>query len=554
MKPGLPPQESGLSPSESAGADLKFLVTLEPWYRGSLRNLCDLFSTAAPPVLLLSPSSAPFSPDVFVRSRLPWRRFAESAILHGVAILALGVITRPGPQRPYPGASVVFPSSDVIRYELSEYLPTLDTGTPSNRPPEKGAPANAAQPIISVPPNSENPRQTIVSPPKLELNQDVPLPNMVAWADPEPRIPAAPAAAQLSDLRMTRLPPSVVAPPPEVVRSKVEPPPVLSQTVVAPAPEFRAMIRRNDPLVPQTAIVQPPPGIPSMRLAARSSVLNAASSVVPPSPGEESARVSSGRGRLIALNVHPAPPVGVAEVPNGNRRGSFAAGPDGKASAIGTPDVGRAPTTAPQAQTFGSASGKSIPGVPPGLLVGPYGKTALTSTPRGQADEAERGSGDPGLIENASAPRAVAAEIPADQQSEVERQVFGGRRSYGMTLNVPNLNSAGGSWIMHFSELEDGENKGDLVAPVAMRAVAPGYPLELMRENVEGTVTLSAVIASDGRVGQVTVLSGTNDRLNEYARSALLRWRFMPALRDGKPVALQAVVRIPFRARLKTGF
>jgi TonB family protein len=123
-----------------------------------------------------------------------------------------------------------------------------------------------------------------------------------------------------------------------------------------------------------------------------------------------------------------------------------------------------------------------------------------------------------------------------------------------MTLNVPNLNSAGGSWIMHFSELEDGENKGDLVAPVAMRAVAPGYPLELMRENVEGTVTLSAVIASDGRVGQVTVLSGTNDRLNEYARSALLRWRFMPALRDGKPVALQAVVRIPFRARLKTGF
>ena len=138
-----------------------------------------------------------------------------------------------------------------------------------------------------------------------------------------------------------------------------------------------------------------------------------------------------------------------------------------------------------------------------------------------------------------------------EQQSETERKVFGARRSYAMTLNVPNLNSAGGSLVMHFSELQDGEKQGDLFAPVVTHAVAPGYPLELMRENVQGTVELSAVIRSDGSVGEVRVLNEVDDRLEAYARDALLRWQFLPALRNGNPVALQAVVKIPFKPRAR---
>jgi TonB family protein len=48
-------------------------------------------------------------------------------------------------------------------------------------------------------------------------------------------------------------------------------------------------------------------------------------------------------------------------------------------------------------------------------------------------------------------------------------------------------------------------------------------------------------------VDAVRVLSSGDDRLNEYARSALARWRFQPATKNGKPVDLQAVVMIPFR-------
>ena len=108
---------------------------------------------------------------------------------------------------------------------------------------------------------------------------------------------------------------------------------------------------------------------------------------------------------------------------------------------------------------------------------------------------------------------------------------------------------------MHFVEEKEGEKQGELVAPVATRTADPGYPLELMRQNVRGTVILSAVINADGSVGEVRVLNSIDDRLDEYASNALARWRFLPALKNGNPVALQAVVMIPFRPRPeKAGF
>jgi TonB family protein len=70
-----------------------------------------------------------------------------------------------------------------------------------------------------------------------------------------------------------------------------------------------------------------------------------------------------------------------------------------------------------------------------------------------------------------------------------------------------------------------------------------------MRANVHGMVTLYAVIHSDGRVSDIRVLSSPDERLDPYAVKALARWKFLPAERAGKPVALEAVVKIPFRVR-----
>jgi len=129
-----------------------------------------------------------------------------------------------------------------------------------------------------------------------------------------------------------------------------------------------------------------------------------------------------------------------------------------------------------------------------------------------------------------------------------------------MTLNMPNLNSAGGSWVIRFAELNQNgnpgnENQGELTAPVATQKVDPAYPLELMRRNVQGTVTLYAVIRNDGSVTDVRVLRGVDDQLDQYARAALAHWRFRPATKNGAAVDLEAVVLIPFKpVRGKSGF
>jgi len=273
--------------------------------------------------------------------------------------------------------------------------------------------------------------------------------------------------------------------------------------------------------------------------------------VVPPPPSIQEAGGKD--GRLIALNLHPAAPSGPVEAPPGNRLGTFAATPQGKAGAAGTPDLaGDAKPPARTSGQGGSKSGWTAAGVPPGLLVGavrkgdPGSGGGLVSSAR---------LADPTLPRSSSIPERSGSDSSPVVPSELERKVFGERRLYSMTLNTPNLNSAGGSWVMHFAEFnEDPQDKSELTAPVATQEVDPGYPLELMRQNVQGTVTLSAVIRSDGTVGEVRVLSGVDDRLDQYARNALGRWRFRPAEKNGKPVALQAVVKIPFRPMKRSGF
>jgi TonB family protein len=150
----------------------------------------------------------------------------------------------------------------------------------------------------------------------------------------------------------------------------------------------------------------------------------------------------------------------------------------------------------------------------------------------------------PSLSEIPRASTPPRAEVPAE-----EAAVFGPKRFYSMMLNMPNLNSVSGTCIIRFAELNSNGMRGDLVAPVATEKVDPAYPAELMHDGVQGTITLYAVIRSDGSVGEVRVLSGVDDRLDQYARDALVRWRFRPATKNGNAVALEAVIRIPFQAR-----
>ncbi len=526
--------------------------------------------------------------DVFVQQKLPWGRFLQSALMHAAALGLIWTISLAWIRQQKILDRAAFDRSSLVTYSPEEYLPPLDTGASEAPKAQKGDPAYAKQPILSVPREPDNRSQTIVAPPDLKLDRDVPLPNIVATGSVVPAVPLDATRALLSSSRIVVPEAQVVAPAPDVqfARDRVVQA-AMKSDVIAPPPEVTSHQRRGL-AGPETAVVAPPPELaqstkghvglmnigpstvvapaPQLALAEQHSLAARGSGRLPgggvqpvgPPPSMTAAGSSSAGGRLIALGIHPVAPTGPVAVPGGNRRGTFAATPLGKPGASGTPDLagGGKGESSSKTRTNGS--------LPAGLHVGTADSGATSPVERNGAssrgDGSSSGNGADGAREMASlsssgatagarsGARAVSA-VPDDKVTDVDRQVFGGKRFYEMALNMPNLNSSTGSWVIRFAELDAGRKEGELLAPVATEKSDPGYPLELIRANVHGMVTLYAVIQADGKVGDIRVLNSPDERLDSFAAKALARWKFVPAVRAGKPVALEAVVVIPFRVR-----
>ena len=571
--------ESVVDASAAPHAVPTLLVTLTPWRRVFLQNLRDLWPHKQEPIRLAS-KPGDFWPDVFVASRLPWLSFLESVLYHSVLIAALWAGTQFWPRRPQIAERPVFNRSDVVYFDASEYLPPLDTGGAHAPLPKKGEPEYAPQPIISVPPEADNRTQTIVAPPNVKLDHDVPMPNVVAWSPTPVAVPIAATARSMADSRALDLTVSAVAPVPDLRAATTRAPRTLQSAVVEPPPSVDATSARRlgDLNIGHSEVIAPAPQLPvpeQLTLAGTRTALDSSgAAVVPPPPSVQGAKTASGDGRLIALGIHPIAAGGPVQPPAGNRRGSFAATPQGKAGAPGTPDVAASSRSSESSAGSGHGSGNGAGSgkssdIPSGLYVG-SGPRANRSAIAGSGQGSGSGSGgsaarsakNPILLADATTARVSIPRRPTSETSihgsDADKEVFGDRKYYSMSINMPNLNSAGGSWVIHFAEMNGGDpgsNDKDLSAPSAIAISAPGYPLELMRHNIEGVVTLYAVIHSDGSVGDVKVLRSIDDRLDEYAREALSRWRFRPATKNGAPVDLEAVVTIPFKpSRLKSSF
>jgi TonB family protein len=534
----------------------QLLVELPSWPRVFFGNLRDLVFPRRLPHLKLRSAPAPFWPDVFVKRRTPWFAFLQSSAWHVAAFTLLVEITRFFALQPQPAPLPVFNHSQLIYYSAADSLPPLDTRVAStdrpridrprkdslkNDPPEKADPEFSRQPIISLPRETDNRSQTIVTPPNIKLKRDVALPNIIAWSDgmqkPRLAIPAAPLtpAAELSRIASPTLPTSIVAPPPSIETASNQP---------------LANRKIGDLDIAHSSIIAPAPQLPVAEQ--RATTVAAAPQVVPPPPSLRSSESSGSRGRIIALNLHPAigaPP----DPPAGNRRGSFAATPDGHPGATGS--VGSSASTGAAGHSSdgaGAASRKGSSNAPTGLYVGSAPASSKTSSIAGDPAGNVHNTINPNLLASARMPHAGTPGPKSQTESmaglsEAERSVFAGRRFYSLTLNMPNLNSAGGSWVVHFAELHpDPNSSGELLPPVALRKVDPGYPLQLMRQNVAGTVILDAIIHADGGVSDVHVLRSVDPRLDREASAAVAQWQFQPATKNGAPVEVEATFQIPF--------
>lgn len=536
------------------------LVELPSWPRVFLSNLGDLLYARRLPALDLQSTPAPFWPDVFVKRGLPWRRFLESGGYHILALGLLVALSRFLALHPQMVPASTFDRAQVIYYQPAEYLPPLDTRSPHSAQTRKADPEFSRQPIISVPAEADNHAQTIVTPPSVRLKRDVPLPNIVAWSN-QPQLPIAPApmvpASKLERMR-PQIDNSIVAPPPDIRASTAATAFQAPQpAVIAPPPSVENSTSRQigDINIGRRSVIAPAPQLPVSEQrtihGSGSTESRVDPQVVPPPPSLSGSGSAPAGGRIIALNLHPAV-TGPPQPPSGNRRGSFAATPEGRAGASGNPSgSGTGSGSGETSRTGGKAD------LPSGLYVGNAATPARTSPVAG--DPAPRNTPgsttvSPKLMGSLSPPRVTSAPRPLQPESETklsdaERTVFGDRKFYSLTLNMPNLNSTGGSWVIRFAELKQNSSsdaKQELSAPAASRKIDPAYPLQLMRENVAGTVTLYAVIRSDGTVGNIRVLNGVDSRLDQFASQALSQWQFHPAMKNGTAVDVEATFRIPF--------
>lgn len=90
---------------------------------------------------------------------------------------------------------------------------------------------------------------------------------------------------------------------------------------------------------------------------------------------------------------------------------------------------------------------------------------------------------------------------------------------------------------------------GDLSSKM-LSAKPPTYPIDSRRLHEQGTVILTVLLTTEGRVSDILIAQSSGfDRLDHAALAAVKGWRWAPIVRNGAPVMVQGRVRIPFVLR-----
>ena len=410
-------------------------------------------------------------------------------------------------------------------------------------PPTPGVDAyHPRQRIFTDPVHPTHPRQTLVNtaappdPPKFLP----PLPNMVQFAASSG--PARPRL-QISQATLAKLKPkavkhtaATVTPAPDVTNMEMQPAEIsLAQVTDAPAKPKLDINAGSTPRLAQQSQKGETVSAPEL------------STGVTGATGGPSSTI-------IALSTNPAPPAPVVEVPKGNLSARVSISPEGKGNGSGGGSGNGGSGTGGGSVPSGSSGagnnsvGISISGGSPQPKSGMSGlgeSKLIIPKPQAGYSRPEASVSAEETSERLGPPNFAA--LPPGAAPE---QMFSSHRVYSLNVNMPNLNSYSGSWIIRFSELHlsaGGHRNDDVTTPVPLHKVDPKYPPDLLKEHVQGEVILYGVIREDGSVDSIQLVRGIDPQLNANSISAFSQWKFRPATKDGQPIALEAIVHIPFR-------
>ena len=133
----------------------------------------------------------------------------------------------------------------------------------------------------------------------------------------------------------------------------------------------------------------------------------------------------------------------------------------------------------------------------------------------------------------------------APEKPEVERQKtmlqFAQSAAPGITdmqIDVPEM------------EIEIGMNIGDIHIARELTPLVkfpPEYPQRALSKDIEGYVVLRFVVTETGSVEAPEILHAEPEGYFEAAaRRAVLRWKYQPQFRDGKPIRVISITRMNF--------
>jgi TonB family protein len=501
-------------------------------FRQSLSSsLSGAFERSAESRKFLSKS---FFKDAWVEKRFPRRAVAAAALWH------LVFLVMPKPDISAPVHNAAFDNTILTWSGPVEDLPLLEVrgkkpkptprGEPDKPAPQTGADAfHPRQRIFTDPARPTHPRQTLINP--------------QAPPDAPKLLPAMPNIVQLAPVAAPVRPRIEIS---ERILKSLRPREHKARTIDTNAPAPDVLNNEVHPADLTIAATQNAPARPKLEINAGAAPRLATQkrdgefALAP----EMAASASNGAAStLIALSATPGPPVPVAP-PEGNLAARIAIGPEGKQR--GAPGG----TANPSAASNGGAGG------------GPGKNDVGVSISGGHPSGTVSGSGGakPKLdlsAANSNAARAARNAPPnfADLAPGAKPEaIFASKKVYTLHVNMPNLNSATGSWILSFSELS-GDAGGrrvaiadDVASPQPLRKVDPKYPPTLIAEHVEGEVVLYAVIRKDGSVDSIQLVRGIDEQLDANAMHAFAQWKFQPAEKHGEAIDLEAIVHIPFRA------
>ena len=406
--------------------------------------------------------------------------------------------------------------------------------------PAKGSTAHSVLTIASNPAHPDNTRQTIIqpnSPPELHITSEMKLPNMILVKPLDvPKLQFNPSASK-----------------PSLIDRKITPDAAPSPAPVNPAVPLVSVI--SPTANPQ--LLMPVPSASGITSRTRN---DTTVTVEAPTVG-----IAADGSSVLVLVVDPADPGTKVKLPPGNRAGEFSVSPGIGAGSPGGSDAGVASAGSRGHGTGGDTSS----GIGPGSSGGGGGKS-------GSSVAVFTSGGEPsgaGTLSGADLALKMIYPVPAAVLSKLRRNALivsagpnggGGLDVYGAmhcgkiyTIFLP---MPGKNWTMQYCRQPDATQEqavqttstvvhlGEGLVPPQADSQFDFQRLPVPPEKSHKMIILKGMIRDDGTTSEVKVYQSILPQMDEAARLAFSRWKFKPAMRESKAVAVQFLVGIPIDA------